>query len=79
MDPQTKRLFLLVVSCCAIGIVFGGVISWMQSTTCLQASSITSQCLTQNPIEKIIQGMETGLGAGAGAAFGIAWQFNHKS
>ncbi|KST62442.1 hypothetical protein [Mastigocoleus testarum] len=79
MDLQTKRLLLLVVSCCVIGIVFGGVISWTQSNTCLQASNITSQCLTQNPIEKIIQGMGTGLGAGAGAAFGIAWQFNHKS
>ena len=78
MDTETKRLLLLVVSCCAIGILMGGVISWTQSTTCLQASNVTSQCLTQNPIEKIVQGMGTGLGAGAGAAFGIAWQFKHR-
>lgn len=78
MDVQTKRLLLLVVSCCAIGMVLGGVTSWTQSTHCLQASKVTSQCLTQNSIEKMIQGMGTGLGAGAGAAFGIAWQVNHR-
>ena len=78
MDLETKRLLLLVVSCCAIGIVLGGAVNWTQTNTCLQASNLTTECLTQNPLEKTIQGMGTGLGAGAGAAFGIAWQLNHK-
>lgn len=78
MDRKTKRLLLLVVSCSAAGVVLGGTASWAESNQCLQATNVTSECLTQNPAIKTLQGMSTGLIAGAGAAFGAAWQLRHE-
>ncbi|MEC4813624.1 MAG: hypothetical protein SAK29_10200 [Scytonema sp. PMC 1069.18] len=76
MDRKTKRLLLLVVSCSLAGVVVGGTSAWAESNTCLQANTITSECLTHDPTTKTLQGMMTGLIAGAGAAFGAAWQHN---
>lgn len=78
MDRKTKRLLLLVVSCSAAGVVLGGTASWAESNQCLQATNVTSECLTQSPAIKTLQGMSTGLIAGAGAAFGAAWQLRHE-
>ena len=78
MDRKTKRLLLLVVSCSATGVILGGTASWAQSKECLQAPTVTSECLTQDPINKTIEGMSTGLIAGAGAALGAAWQLRHE-
>lgn len=78
MDRKTKRLLLLVVSCSLAGVILGGTASWAESNTCLQASTVTNECLTKDPIAKTIQGMSTGLVAGAGAAFGVAWQHRHE-
>lgn len=78
MDRKIKRLLLLVVSCSAAGVVLGGTASWAESKQCMQASNITSECLTQSPIVKTLQGMSTGLIAGAGAAFGAAWQLKQE-
>jgi hypothetical protein len=77
MDRKTKRLLLLVASCSATGVILGGTTSWAQSTLCLQADKVTNECLTQNPIQKTVEGMSTGLLAGAGAAFGVAWNLRH--
>ncbi|MBD2775338.1 hypothetical protein [Iningainema tapete] len=74
MDRKTKRLLLLVVSCSVTGVILGGTTSWAESNMCLQATTVTNECLTQSPVEKTIQGMSTGLVAGAGAAFGAVWQ-----
>ena len=78
MDRKTKRLMLLIVSCSATGVILGGTASWANSNQCLQASTVTSECLTQDPDTKTIQGMSTGLIAGAGAALGAAWQLRHE-
>ena len=78
MVRKTKRLLILVVSCSAAGVILGGGASWAESSRCMQESNITSECLTQNPVTKTIQGMSTGLIAGAGAAFGAAWQLRHE-
>jgi hypothetical protein len=78
MDIKTKRLLLLVVSCSAAGVILGGITSWGESSLCLQNKNITSECLTENPVNKTTEGMSNGLLAGAGAAFGIAWQFRHE-
>lgn len=78
MDRKTKRLLLLVVSCSVTGVILGGTSSWAESNMCLQASTVTSECLTQSPLQKTIEGMSTGLVAGAGAAFGAAWQLRHE-
>ena len=78
MDRKNKRLLLLVVSCSVAGVVLGGTSSWAKSTMCLNATEVTSECLTQNPISKTIEGMSTGLLAGGGAAFGAAWQLRNE-
>jgi|GEM_PF-390606 hypothetical protein len=73
MDRKTKRLLLLVVSCSAVGVVLGGTTSWAESNQCKQNPNLTSECLTEDPVMKTLQGMSTGLLAGAGAASGAAW------
>ncbi|HEY9781939.1 MAG TPA: hypothetical protein V6D09_17580 [Leptolyngbyaceae cyanobacterium] len=78
MDRKTKRLLLLVVSCSAAGVILGGTASWAESNQCMQDTNITTECLTQSPAIKTLQGMSTGLIAGAGAAFGAAWQLRHE-
>ncbi|UKP00129.1 hypothetical protein [Nostoc sp. UHCC 0870] len=78
MDRKTKRLLLLVASCSVAGVILGGTASWAESNMCLQAEEVTSDCLTQNPMQKTIAGMSTGLLAGAGAAFGVAWNVRHE-
>jgi len=66
MVIKNKRLLLLVVSCSITGVILGGTASWAESSLCLQDSQVTSECLTQDPIQKTIQGMSTGLLAGLG-------------
>lgn len=78
MDRKTKRLLLLVASCSAAGVILGGTASWAESNQCMQDTNITSECLTQSPAIKTLEGMSTGLIAGAGAAFGAAWQLRHE-
>lgn len=78
MDRKTKRLLLLVISCSVAGVILGGTSSWAQSNLCLRASNVTNDCLTQDPIQKTIEGMSIGLVAGAGAAFGVAWNARHE-
>ncbi|MBK1987256.1 hypothetical protein A0J48_006860 [Sphaerospermopsis aphanizomenoides BCCUSP55] len=78
MDRKTKRLLLLVVSCSVSGVILGGTSGWAESKMCMRADTITSECLTQSPIERTFQGMSTGLLAGAGAAFGAAWNLRHQ-
>lgn len=78
MDRKIKRLSLLVASCSLAGVILGGSASWAESNLCLQADKVTSDCVTQDPIQKTIEGMSTGLVAGAGAAFGVAWNLHHQ-
>ncbi len=78
MDRKNKRLLILVISCSVSGVILGGTSSWAESKMCMRADTITSECITQSPIEKTIQGMSTGLLAGAGAAFGAAWNLRHQ-
>jgi hypothetical protein len=78
MDRKIKRLLLVIVSCSVAGVILGGTASWAESNLCLQDSKITSDCLTQDPTEKTIQGMSTGLLAGVGAACGVVWNLRHE-
>jgi hypothetical protein len=78
MDRKSNRLLLLVVSCSISGVVLGGTSAWAESRMCLRADTISSECLTENPVQKTIQGMSTGLLAGAGAAAGAAWNLRHQ-
>lgn len=78
MDRKNKRFLLLIISCSATGVILGGTASWAESSQCLQANTVTSECLTQDPVITTLQGMSTGLIAGAGAALGAAWQLRHE-
>ncbi|MBD2512240.1 MAG: hypothetical protein V7K69_24210 [Nostoc sp.] len=78
MVRKTQRLLLLVVCCSITGVILGGTAAWAESNLCLEDSKVTSDCLTQDPIQKTIQGMSTGLLAGAGAACGAVWQLRHE-
>ncbi len=78
MDRKTNRFLLLIVSCSVTGVILGGTASWADSNHCLQANTITNECLTQDPVIKTVQGMSTGLIAGAGAALGAAWHLRHE-
>jgi hypothetical protein len=78
MDRKKNRLLLLIVSCSMTGVILGGTASWAESNQCFQANTVTSECLTQDPVTKTIQGMSTGLIAGAGAAVGAAWHLRHE-
>ena len=78
MGRKTKRILLLIVSCSAAGVILGGTASWAESNHCLQAKTVTNDCLTQDPVSKTVEGMSTGLIAGAGAAFGAAWQLRQE-
>jgi hypothetical protein len=78
MVGKSQRFLLLIVSCSVAGVVLGGTASWAESNTCLDASTLTSECLTQNPITNTVEGMSAGLIAGAGAGFGAAWQLRHE-
>ncbi|MDB9305127.1 MULTISPECIES: hypothetical protein [Cyanophyceae] len=78
MDRKTKRLLMLVFSCSLTGVILGGTSSWAESNLCLQSETVTSDCLKQEPIQKTIQGMSTGLVAGVGAAGGAAWNFRDQ-
>jgi len=40
----------------------------------LNAKTVTSECLTQDPLQKQIEGMSVGLFVGVGAAIGATWQ-----
>lgn len=77
MDIKAKRLVLLVVSCSAAGVILGGGASWAESDRCWQSQNVTSDCLTQDPVIKTVQGMSTGLIAGFTAAVAAAWQIKH--
>ncbi len=78
MDRKIRRLLLLVISCSVTGVILGGTASWAESSLCLQGNKVTNECLTQDPIEKTIQGMSTGFLAGAGAACGAVWRLRHE-
>jgi hypothetical protein len=77
MDRKTKRLLLLVVSCSLTGVILGGTSSWAESNICLQSEEVTSDCVTEDPVEKTMEGMSTGFLAGAGAACCVAWNARH--
>ncbi|MBD2244397.1 hypothetical protein [Nostoc sp. FACHB-888] len=78
MVRKTQRLLLLVVCCSITGVILGGTAAWAESNLCLEDTKVTSECLTQDPMQKTILGMSTGLVAGAGAACGAAWQLRHE-
>jgi hypothetical protein len=77
-DRKKAPFWIYIVACSAIGVVLGGTASWADSQQCLLADNPTTKCLTQDPISRTLEGMSTGLIAGAGAALGVTWQMQQK-
>lgn len=78
MGRKINRSVLFIVACSAVGVILGGTASWADSSRCLQAETPTSTCLTQDPTVKTVEGMSSGLVAGAGAALGATFHLNRK-
>lgn len=78
MGIKNNRFLILIASCSVVGVILGGTTSWAYSNRCLQAQTLTSECLTQDPVLKTIEGMSMGLFAGAGAAVGAALQVKRQ-
>lgn len=78
MDIKTKRFALMILACSASGVILGGTASWADSSQCFQAKVPTSECVTQDPLMKTIEGMSFGLLAGAGAAIGATFQIKRQ-
>ncbi|MBD2012567.1 hypothetical protein H6F96_00865 [Microcoleus sp. FACHB-53] len=78
MGIKNKRFLILIATCSVAGVILGGTASWASTNQCLQAEHLTSECLTQDPVTKTVQGMSVGLLAGAGAAVGAAFQVKRQ-
>jgi len=71
---DAKRFGLVVASCGVMGIILGASNSQAAMSDCLNAKTVTSECLTQDPLQKQVEGMSVGLFVGVGAAIGATWQ-----
>jgi hypothetical protein len=78
MGRKNNRLLILIATCSITGVILGGTTSWASTNQCLEARNLTSECLTQNPVQKTVRGMSVGLLAGAGAAVGAAFQLKRQ-
>ncbi len=79
MGRKIDRLSLTIVVCSLMGIVLGATASQAEMNQCLAEPNPSNECLTQNPVQKRLEGMGIGLFAGAGAAIGATWQMGNSS
>jgi len=79
MGRKKDRRFLILVSVCSVaGVALGGTAGWAESNQCFQAELPSSECLSETPRTKTLEGMVFGLVAGVGSACGAAWNFRPK-
>jgi hypothetical protein len=74
MDRKIIRLCLFIVSCSAVGLVVGGTAAQAELNQCLGVATPNDECLLQDPMVKMVEGMGMGLLAGVGASVGAVWQ-----
>lgn len=78
MGRKIDRVPLTIVLCSVLGVILGATASQAEMNQCLTVDNPTNQCLTQNPVQKRLEGMTMGLFAGAGAAVGATWRIKTK-
>ena len=78
MGIKNHRFLILITACSVAGVILGGTTSWAYSNQCFESNNLTSECLTQDPVSKTIEGMSMGLLAGAGAAVGARLQIERQ-
>ncbi|MBW4468407.1 MAG: hypothetical protein KME07_23520 [Pegethrix bostrychoides GSE-TBD4-15B] len=74
MVKKPDRAPLLIALCSVAGLLVGATSSQAEMNQCLNDATPSSQCLTQNPVAKRVEGMSMGLFAGAGAAVAATWR-----
>ncbi len=79
MVRKNCRFIIYIVACSTIGVLVGGTAYSAELNRCLDDAAPTTQCLTQDPVLKTLEGMTFGLIAGAGAAVGSTWQIWQKN
>jgi hypothetical protein len=77
-SKKDKRFLILVATCSVAGVALGGTAGWAESNQCFQAAQPTSECLSETPKTKTIEGMGFGLVAGVGSALGATWNLRTK-
>ncbi len=78
MVRKAPRLFMFVLACSAVGVILGGTASQAEINQCQAADTPSSECLTQDPMFKTLEGMSVWLVAGAGAALGATFDIWKK-
>ncbi|WAL58676.1 hypothetical protein [Thermocoleostomius sinensis] len=75
---KNSRFWLLVILCGVSGSVLGATTSQAAINECLTDATPSTECLTQNPMEKKVEGISMGLMAGVSAAIGASWRIWQK-
>jgi hypothetical protein len=75
---KNSRFWLLVILCGVFGSVLGATTSQAAINQCLTDATPSNECLTQNPMEKKVEGISMGLMAGVSAAIGAGWRIWQK-
>ncbi len=74
MGRNSRRAWLAIAVCGALGIIFGATTSQAAINECMTTSTPTNECLLQDPVVKRVEGIGMGLFVGVGAAIGATWQ-----
>jgi hypothetical protein len=78
MGKDSKRFWLLVILCGVFGSVLGATTSEAAINECFTDATPSNECLTQDPIERKVEGISMGLMVGVSAAVGASWRLWQK-
>lgn len=79
MVKDSKRFWFMVILCGVLGSVFGATTSQAAINQCFTDDSPSHDCLTQNPVEKKVEGISMGILVGVSAAIGASWRALQKN
>lgn len=78
MSKNSNRFWFLVIFCGVFGSVLGATTSQAAINQCLTDETPNHACLTQDPVEKQVEGISMGLLVGVSAAIGASWRVLQK-
>ncbi|MUG92080.1 hypothetical protein F7734_06255 [Scytonema sp. UIC 10036] len=71
MDSKERRFLIFLCLCGLAGMLVGGSFAWIENSKC-KMTSLAIRCSTTASVDRVINGMATGLSAGIGASIAIA-------